>query len=479
MTAPNFYDNYIAVILGWDDDAEQAIHDAYSDFEDKYASRKSKGELKSQTLRQDQFANGFASMNKPNTAFVSNFLSLFNADTYLYFAVINKIEYIISQVLDQYRNSLFFDMDAIKYSVTKAISLYRPKEILEHTFCDTAEFVSSLKSFLLSRIEANRANPSLKANETKAFQSILTIISKAHDPKTIEWDYDPAFYGFRKYLQEQSISEYSLVLDKEGEDGIDSRTLIAARHMGFQNAQEVDSKECVGIRFADMFAGLIAKMMKAISNALSYSELDDTLKKKILGPDWFRLTEAQLSLYKKLHYIICELNNAWYKSFAGNYSDDLVSFVALLKYMDQFSSVDDITEIEMQGEYFNSFCCECLAEHYKKMHNKLPVDPIPKDSKEYFLNDRGARVFFDVDKQPILTIPNGQKEYYVLSIGVGKNMCPFLTVSENGAAICYRLPQQLSDWAMTVVGLANAGEQLFPSPVVFSNIGGKYFADIQ
>lgn len=478
ISAPNYYDNFIVTILGWKEADEQGIKDSYLKFEEKYAARKSKGELKSQTLRQEQFTHGFASLNKPNIEFVNDFLSLFDQKIHLYFAIASKIEFVVTQVLDQYRNSIFFDMDAVKYSITKAICLYRPTEILEHTFRDTAEFVKALQSFLLSRIKENRGNLALKESESKAFQNILAIISNAHDPKTIEWSYDFAFLGFNKYLKECSISDIELFLDKEGKNGVDSRTLKAAKRMGISEAQEVNTKECIGVRFSDIFVGIIAKLMKAISNELSYSKIDNPLDKKILSSDWFRLTESQLSLYKKLRFVICELNNAWYKSFAGNYSDDLISFIALLNYMDHFSSVDEIADIEKQGEYFNSFCCECLSDHFTKMRNKLPVEPIPHDDREFFLNERGAKVFLDIRKQPVLLIPDGSKDYFVLSVGADKKGNPFVTVDEGGKAICYKLPPQLYEWAMTVVGFSAAGEQIFPTKVRFSKVRGRFFADI-
>lgn len=478
VSAPNYYDNFIAAILGWREADEPEIRDSYLKFEEKYASRKSKGELKSRTLRQEQFTYGFASLNKSNIEFINDFLSLFDQNIYLYFALASKIEFVVTQVLNQYRNNIFFDIDAVRYSITKAICLYRPTEILEHTFSDTAEFVTALQSFLLKRIEENQGNPALKESESEAFKNILAIISNAHDPETIEWNYDFAFLGFNKYLREHSISDIAIFLDKEGENGTDSRTLKAAKRVGFSEVQEVDSKECVGVRFSDIFAGIIAKLMKAISNALSYSETDNPIEKKILSSDWFRLTESQLSLYKKLRFVICELNNAWYKSFAGNYSDDLISLIALLNYMDHFSSVDEIADIEKQGEYFNSFCCDCLADHFTKMRNKLPVEPIPHDAREFFLNERGAKVFLDIKKQPVLLIPDGQKDYDVLSVGIDKKGNPLVTVDEGEKAICYKLPPQLHEWAMMVVGFSIVGEQLFPSKVRFSKVEGRFFADI-
>ena len=162
VNADNYYDNFIAAIVGWKVENEKSVFEKYVAFEEKYADRKSKGELKSQTLRQNQFENGFASMNKDNVCFLADLLSIFDGDTSIYFAVISKIEYIVAQIFDGYENSFLFDMDAMKYSIIKAILTYRPKEIIEGVFENTGELVTALKEFFQDRIRRNKANISLK-----------------------------------------------------------------------------------------------------------------------------------------------------------------------------------------------------------------------------------------------------------------------------------------------------------------------------
>lgn len=66
----------------------------------------------------------------------------------------------------------------------------------------------------------------------------------------------------------------------------------------------------------------------------------------------------------------------------------------------------------------------------------------------------------------------------VLSVGMDKSGIPLITVSNEDNSICYRLPEELSDWALTVIRMANIGENLFPSQVVFTKEKNRYFADI-
>ena len=75
IRADNFYDNFMTVIIGWDDGFCDEIEKKYLAFEEKYNDRKSKGELKSTTLSQKQFVNGFASMSVDNAEFISDFLA--------------------------------------------------------------------------------------------------------------------------------------------------------------------------------------------------------------------------------------------------------------------------------------------------------------------------------------------------------------------------------------------------------------------
>ena len=83
-------------------------------------------------------------------------------------------------------------------------------------------------------------------------------------------------------------------------------------------------------------------MLKALCNSLRYNSSDEQIQKKLLGSEWFMLNNEQLGLYKKLYVIICKYNNAWYKSYSGIYSDDLIVLTALLDYMNHFSSPEEI-----------------------------------------------------------------------------------------------------------------------------------------
>ena len=479
VSASNYYDNFVTMIVGWSAGKDDILQ-RYADFESKYADRKDRnGEIKSTMFQQKQFKYGFASLNKQNAQSISDFLSLFDKDVHIYFSVSSKIEYLVLQVFQGYKNSFLVDTDLMKYSITKALVLYRPQEIIKCLYESPEDFLKELKKFFQDRIESNKSNPELKQAETMAFQDILLVLDEITDTPELDWDYHMAFDGFNKYLQEKDIQNYSLIIDKEGESDEESKTLKSAREIGLDYSDEADSMKYPGLRIADMMAGIISKLLKGLSNSLRYQSLDESINKKILDVGWFCLSEVQLELYKKLYRLICEWQPAWYKSYSGIYSDDLVIINALLNFMKHFETVKQIqADIDMQGEYFNAFVCEQLKRYFNQRRCKLPIEPIVLFDEESYLNQRGGKVYLDFRKQLLLPLHEGSQTFDVLSVGVEQKFTPIVTILKDGESECFRLPDELSEWACSVVGMAAMGMNLFPAKVTFTNINGKYYVDI-
>ncbi|MFR7640859.1 MAG: DUF3800 domain-containing protein [Coprococcus sp.] len=477
VTANNYYDNFITGIVGWKAEENKCISDRYLAFESKYTYRKKDGELKSRTMKVKDFRLGFASLNNHTIEIYEDLVSLFDEKIIIYFSVFSKIEYVINQLFVNYHSSMFIDVDYMKYSIIKAINIYRPQKVIEAIYKEPKIFVKELRSFLEDRIINNQANNTLKECENQAFEEVLILLEDTEVPETLDWSYFAPFDGFKKLLTEMNIYEYQLMIDREGKE---SHTLNSAIDVGLENVTEEDSKDYVGIRMADMLVGLISRLMQSLKISLTGNYKEGKIKRTLLDSGWFAVNQRQLDLYKKLYLAICENNKYWYKTFSGIYSDDLVSFVALLQFMNHFSDADEIRKrnIEMQPEYYNAFVCESLNKRYEIMRNKLPIYPILEDDKNYFYNQRGAIVYKDISNQPMLPLYSRKNEFYVLSVGFSQNGTPLVTISENDKPICYRLPEDYGEWAMNVVGMANMGERLFPCKVVFSLIDGRYLVDI-
>ncbi len=473
ISAENYYDSFAAFIIGLSANNKAEIEDKYLAFEKAFEHRKSNGELKSTTLRQAQFRYGLASLNKNNIKFIHDLLSVYDG-TIIYATVISKIEFLVRQIFIDYRNSIIVDADAVRYTITKALLTYRPADVADCIYNRPKDTIKTLKSFFEKQIEINKTKMPLKERENQAFREVLLLLDDVHGIERLEWDYSIAFEGFQLFLREMGIDDYSLTIDNE------KKTFETAQSLGFDNASEGDSKQFVGIRMADMLAGITAKLMKALSEALT-PKLDNDGSKTILEKEWFSLTDEQLQLYHQLKKILIDQNNCWYKIYAGNYADDLVCLIALLNFMASFETPDDLKRsIDDCGGNFNSYTCKCLEDHHQRMRNKLPIDPITPSEREreYFLNQRGAKVYWDLEKQPILPIGSNGTKYTVFSVSVDRSGIPLVTVDFKGKAICYRIPIGLSEWAETVVGFAVAGEKLFPTDVIFTERNGRYFADI-
>ena len=106
------------------------------------------------------------------------------------------------------------------------LALHRPENVIKCIYDNPEKFVEELKRFFKERIECNHSNMSLKEQENIAFENILYILDDISAIPELQWDYHMSFSGFAKYLQEEHIKHYALVLDKEGEQNEVSRTCL-------------------------------------------------------------------------------------------------------------------------------------------------------------------------------------------------------------------------------------------------------------
>ncbi len=175
--------------------------------------------------------------------------------------------------------------------------------------------VDSIKVFLKERIKINENNLGLKQKENKAFKEMLLILDKLSPLKDVTWDYTAPFMGFSEYLDHKGITDYSLILDKEGTE----RTLNSAQKSGLKSVSEGDSLNHFGIRMADMLAGIIFKLSKSLFNALNSRVPDSRPQKLILNEEWFKLSNQELYIYKLLHKVFLDLNEDKMKRIAVSY----------------------------------------------------------------------------------------------------------------------------------------------------------------
>ncbi|MGM0817434.1 MAG: hypothetical protein ACQEUO_18355 [Bacillota bacterium] len=103
--------------------------------------------------------------------------------------------------------------------------------------------------------------------------------------------------------------------------------------------------------------------------------------------------------------------------------------------------------------------------------------------KDYKINQRGAKIYSDLNKHELLQIPtlkNTSEDgtvYHVLSLGViGTHSAGMVPVEDSeGKVAAYRLPSALADWVALNMGL---GVNVFPSDVEFGIIDGRPYAEV-
>ncbi|BDR53519.1 hypothetical protein KIM372_14260 [Bombiscardovia nodaiensis] len=371
ITANNYSDNFIVIVLAWDEENEKTLASRYSEFEEKYSKRKSKGEIKSTSLKQKQFKYGLASLPDQNLPFLEDYLHLFNQNIQVYLSVSSKFEYLINQVLREYKSSESFSREGAVYIITKALNQYMPREVIESLYPKTSfqkkgdPAIDTLLNFFSERIKADYKNPGLKQKEIQAYSQIhavLSLVKQTNQVNHLDWDYDIALKGLLAYLKHHSIDDYSLTIDREEKTG------ESAEHLGLQSVELADSEHCFGIRMADMLAGIVDRLLKALHAALRYDSLDDGIHEKHLTNNWFHMNDHRLNLYKTLNNIIMEPQSDDSKRNSGIYADDLILITSLLKMMEGVPSADELLKISNPGEKFDELARKELKNHlYKHM----------------------------------------------------------------------------------------------------------------
>lgn len=472
VTAENYYDGFVTAVVGWEEQYEDEIEERYRRFEEKHSKRMIGDEIKSTTIKQSQLKKGFASLSRDTAAFIDDFLDVFDEKTLIYVSTFSKMEYMINQLFVKYRNFPGVNMNLLRYSITKAIIVYRPDEVISSLYGTPGKFLQSLKIFLRSRIVDDQSNAELKSTEIAQFKAILFLLDNVAEVRSFDWDYRNSLTGLQLFLQEEEVRDYSLVIDR------DARTAASARALGLENVSEGESTEVFALRIADMLAGIVAKLMKALAKALRYESVTEETKKKLLDAQWFSLSEERLALYKKLHKVVMQVNNAWYKVYSGVYADDLVCFTTFLSFVNKFASADEMKQnLDMMPEYFNAAACSELVRHYSKFSGTA-FDVSIGDDRESIYCDWGDVVeCIDEDDLPLLRVSEGERTCRVLSVGVTGDRA-FAVIIEEGKEKRYCLPDNLFGWAETLELLAVSGVDIFPESVTFTVVAGGLAADI-
>lgn len=481
LLAENFKEHFVATIIGILKNEKEKVEKEYSLFEEKYKriyTFEAGKELKSTILTPKKYSFGLVTFKKDDLNLINDYLDiLITNNLNIYITSINKIEYLILQLFSSYKNTFVIDADSLKYSITKMVSLYQPKKVIESIYSNNSSFVDELENFMLDVKKKNESiGPDHRVLENKVIDQALMILQSTEKNLQLNWDYEISFEGFVKYLREIKCKEYKLTIDKEG----NGRTLQAALSVGLQNSCEMKSDKSIGIRISDFLAGIFSSFMKAIKQSFVNVQTENGKNLLLINENWFNINEYHLDIYKKLKKVILEQHKVWDKINSGKYCDDLYYFIAILHYFDSFNNIEEFNKYSKYDHQkrLNENAVNMLEDHFKKMKNKLPIEPAIIDNDVYY-NQRGAKCYVDYRKHKTLKILSSGNKYYVLSAGFFGNFekaC--VTILENDKPVCYLLPDSLKSWVIDLVALKNIGQEYLPSYVLFTFNKGHYSADI-
>ena len=477
ITASNFAVDFIASVVGIPT-VNDDIESRYLDLEKRYKDIYGVSELKSSIIKKAKYKYGLKSFKKNDLDLIKDIFSFVNKhEILIYITSQNKIEYLVNQLLNMYQNDLFVDADLLRYSVTKIINQYMPDSVIEAIYNKDLNFIRNIKIFANQLLAKNKDVVS-KTTENEALKQLVVLLDEYDKNIVLDWNYSISFYGLSKYVSEQNIILNNLYIDKEGS----GKTLNSAIDCGFDSTYEVDSNDCYGVRLADFVAGVVSRFVISIHDNLKYKNINDGKNLKFLDPQWFAINEGMFSLYKLICKVIIKQSNSWSKIWCSNYSDSLLYFICLINYFDSFDSFDEYNKISYldHSYYVNDRVLNALKERFTLLQIKLKIEEIkPQQNVDYYINSRGAICFYDFNKHPTLNISQSGKIYNVLCVGFfGRMEKACITIVENNSPVCYLLPDELMEWAISCVGIANSGVNLFPSYVLFGIKNNRYYAEI-
>lgn len=478
-----FRQDFISTIVGIPKDIYNAFEKKFLAFEQKWKRHYSCDELKSTLIKSKKYKYGLASFLKEDADLYDDLFSmLLEHHIFLYFGVFNKIQYLMLQMIEKYAKSAIINAKALSYSMAKALCVYRPKKVLEAIENNTSQFLPLFKNFLEKRRVLNkRINGE---SEEMAFSQMLYILNTINNDIDLTWDYTFSFDGFKKYINEMKLTIVSLSIDKEGS----GNTIKCAIRDGIKNVSEADSKATFGVRCADLLSGFLSNMISSVEEETSYSEDETTRDESLLSPKWFdNIGEKKFVLYKKAFAVFYELNNSWFKYYCSSYCDGLMIFLALLKHINEYKNYGDYRtdNFDYHQHRANSILYWDLKRHYDELSGryKIEIADIGEDGLMY--NQKGAKFYSNTSKLNMIVLPKDGEEIELFALSVGfipeKNKPfsqPIITISEDGAPICYLLPKEFGEKVMHYISLSVAGYNQFPSFIVIKNSGGNYSFDL-
>ena len=96
---------------------------------------------------------------------------------------------------------------------------------------------------------------------------------------------------------------------------------------------------------------------------------------------------------------------------------------------------------------------------------------------DFYITEQGVKIYYDINRQPLLPITERRKTFHVISLGRHSTGATTCTVLENGAQVCYRMPEELNEWVVNTIWDMVCHDKDRSGNYVFYKENGEYHAE--
>lgn len=379
-------DNYIGVFWGCQQKSLHrniALLEAFEVEQKRIYGLSEDEELKSTTLGKKNFKYGIYSFNRDALFFYHQLFSLIcTIKPIIQINAISKMEFFIRKTFEDmvFPTTYAVDKNNFYYSLTKFFIFYGHTDLVKAMYdVESSLTVEDLRKQLLFTLDAiinATKDIARKELECAAFRELRQILVDSkfdvNVSRKLDFRYYPNFDGLCSLLYEIDINlrQIKLTLDNE------EKTYSEAQGYPFGKIKCANSKNVIQLHLSDFISGFMGRMMYALSNDSLIREDkitdirsigdNDLIRKRILSPQWFDISEKQFELYILVYKALIENHQHYWTIMTMSYSDQVVSFCALIRYFAGFNDFSSFKSVKpnLHSEYYNSQCCDDISKHY-------------------------------------------------------------------------------------------------------------------
>lgn len=376
-------DIFVGAFVGFKDKDTERIKNNFLEFEQNQKivyGLSNEQEFKGSTIRKKNFKYGISTFNSNCHSFYSEYFKLFDESMLIHISMLSKTALFIEHIFENVSFPANINRNKIIYSIVKFIYTYRCYDLLAKLFktndsVSTEDVINRLRKYMIVVVE-NGEKAKRKAREVGALKDIILLMDNLEfDIQTsieYNWDYNEIFQGFQFLLDEKNINnQIELIIDNE------ERTYNAATNvLKDASLSQNDSMSTYGIRISDVLANFIGRMIESLDTSLGEKKIShikdletyDFKTRKLLSPNWFKLSQKNFDLYKLIYKILMIDNGNFWTVYGDIFVDYTMLFTSLIKYIctyDSFSEYLQVTILE-HSEQFNTFSLEALEYKFNQ-----------------------------------------------------------------------------------------------------------------